>query len=108
MTLGRVSERDFHYDTGASWKHARLLLWQQGWALLSQDMPGGHVKVEAPGSDGFSWFAVHAPWDAAAPTHLLANNRFVCASTEDVLVPGSHHWCWFKHDSNTWEPFQGT
>jgi len=50
----------------------------------------------------------HAPSDVAAPADLLANCRFVYASAEDVLVPGSHHWFWFKHETNTWEPFEYT
>jgi hypothetical protein len=34
ITLGRHSKSDFHLcHTGASWKHARLLLGQQGLAI---------------------------------------------------------------------------
>ena len=67
------------------------------------------IHVETPGSDGFSWFAVHAPSDVATLPDLFANNRFVYASrSNQVLLPGHHHWSWFNHEANRWEPFEYT
>jgi len=67
------------------------------------------IHVETPGSGGFSWFAVHTPSDVATLPDLFANNRFVYASRSgNLLVPGPHHWSWFNHETNTWEPFEYT
>jgi hypothetical protein len=67
------------------------------------------IRVETPGSDGFAWFAVHAPSDVATLPDLFANNRFVYASkTDQVLLPGPHNWFWFNYEANMWEPFAYT
>lgn len=48
--------------------------------------------------------AIHALERASDDANvLLANNRVVFGSTEDVLEPGLHSWSWFNADANAWE-----
>ena len=64
------------------------------------------IKIVVPGSDGFSWLAVHAPEDVTDATALLKNNRVVFGSTENVLEAGEHPWSWFDADATTWVRFR--
>ena len=64
------------------------------------------IKIVVPGSEGLSWLAVHAPGNVTDAATLLANNRVVFGSTEDVLVPGWHQSSWFNAETNMWEPLR--
>jgi len=62
------------------------------------------IKMEAPGSGGVSWMAVHAPGDVTDAATLLSNHKLVFGSTENVLERGDHYWNWFDHNTNQWKP----
>ena len=53
--------------------------------------------------EGFTWMAVHAPENVPDAPSLLADNRVVFGSSEDVLVPGWHKWSNFDSENRTWQ-----
>ena len=89
---------EYHWQYGKVWRCIRKA---DGHPTTGPSDKLFLIKIVVPGTEGFHWLAVHAPEDADAAT-LLANNRVVFGSSEDVLAAGDHTWSWYTEE-NQWQ-----
>ena len=93
-------------------KYAYDYTWQYGKVWRCIRKADGHettgptdklflIKLDTTEEEGFTWMAAHAPENVPDAPSLLADNRVVFGSSEDVLVPGWHKWSYY--DSGTWQ-----
>lgn len=67
--------------------------------LIKLDTP----DATGPEAEGFTWMAVHSPENVPDAASLLADNRVVFGSSDNVLEAGWHMWSSYDSDQKTWQ-----
>ena len=77
-------------------------LWRGARSAVGYPVPTNDYVLFLCQQDGL-WLAVHADASASTFTDVLAGNRIVFGSCDDITTPGRHKWDTWNSESASWD-----